>query len=265
MSGNVIGIAFGHQYILDTDVSSSHGGPNDGEYYPILWSSKAGASATTISGRIQQPGSFTVDLYGVNTCASAPQGLDYIGSDHTSSITGGDDFRLGYGPLPAGDSAIVATVTSSGGSTSEFSSCLDKDGQASSFTGSGVASTSPSIPVSSSGGTAADIASEHKARKVGHGTVTLICPPRTTGNCTGTITIKTTGRHPVTVLKHRFKIFPGFRDPIRLTVPAAVFAKLAHSHRLRVAATTVAHDGAKHQHHKTKHFKLTLIYEAARG
>jgi parallel beta-helix repeat protein len=262
MIGNTVGIALGHGYQFNTDVSSAHGGPNDGEYYPILFSNTADASSTTVTGRIQQPGSFTVDLYGVDGCGGSPQGNDYIGSEHTSSITGGDDFTLKFGPLGPGDGAIVATVTASSGSTSEFSQCLSKGKQANSFLGYGVTPASSSVPVTSGASATADIAAKHKTQgKVGHGTVTLTCPPRTTKACSGTLVIKTTSRHPTTIAKLRFKIDPGFRKPLRFTVPASVFTKLQRRHKLKVNATTTAHDGAKHPHHKTKRFTLTLVYK----
>jgi hypothetical protein len=262
MAGNTVGISLGHGYAFNTDVSSAHGGPNDSEYYPILFSNTADASGTTVTGRIQQPGSFTVDLYGVGGCGGSPQGEDFIGSQTTSSITGGDDFTLKFGPLPAGQGAIVATVTSSNGSTSEFSQCLSKGKQAASFLSYGVGPSSSTVPISSSSSAATDLATVAAKGKSGHGTLTLVCPPRTTGSCAGTLVTKTTSHHPVTLIRKRFKIPPGFVDPIAFTVPANLFKTLQHSHRLKVKATTTAHDGAKHPHHKTKTFKLTLLYTA---
>jgi hypothetical protein len=88
--------------------------------------------------------------------------------------------------------------------------------------------------------------------------VQLLCPPITTGSCTGTLVLATTGRRPVTLVRKHFKLAPGRGDTITFTLPASLLSRLERVHRIAAKATITAHDAAKHHHHKTTVTKLTL-------
>ena len=229
-----------------------------------------------ITGRIAQPGSVTVDLYTEASCqlqASFPgQGEDFLGSQMVSSVLGGTDFTLKFMPTPAGQHAISVTATASNGSTSEFSPCLNTDSKAPNLVGYGVMPASSTIPVSGSRTAAAATArASHDSAKAkangltGHGALVLLCPARTTRFCAGTVVIRSSDRRPVTMVRKNFKMKPGFAAQITLTLAANLFAKLKHARRVTVKACTTAHDGAKHPHHKTRKFRLRLVYAQAGG
>jgi hypothetical protein len=59
----------------------------------------------------------------------------------------------------------------------------------------------------------------------------------------------------------RFKLRPGYADPIRLKLKGTLLAKLKRMHRLRTLLTVFSHDGAERPHHK----HLTRILHLAYG
>ena len=185
-------------------------------------------------------------------------------------MRGTKEFTEKYAALPAGQGAITATVTAPDGSTSEFSPCLKINGYAPTFLENGVIPASSTVAVTSSAtkSTAADIAGAKKPGKkhskakppVGRGVLTLLCPPRTSGSCAGTLLITTTARHPVTIARRPFGMGAGLADAVSFTVPASPFAQLEHTRRMTVTATISAHDGAKRRHGKHATARLTLTY-----
>jgi FG-GAP repeat/Periplasmic copper-binding protein (NosD) len=264
MTGNALGIELGHDgYVYDTDVTKHNSGPNDYEYYPILLSTRSTHSRTEVTGRIEQPGTVTVDLYSEARCAlqseTPGQGAKLLGSTEVSSGLGGKEFTFSTARTAAGQNAITATATSSNGSTSEFSPCLITDSHAPGLLTYGVTPAPGTVAVTSSAAMALTAAARHK-QPVGHGRLWLLCPPKTKGRCTGTVLLRTTGWHPTTLQRTRFTIPAGFGDPIALSIPADVLANLKRHHKLTVKATISARDGAKHPHHKTTHRRITLVY-----
>jgi hypothetical protein len=238
--------------------------PNDSEIYPILASTSSKPSGTGVTGTIEQSETVTVDLYSDKSCAlqsdSPGQGEHFLGSRTVHSKLGTAFFSLTFAPTPAGQRAITATATGSDGSTSEFSPCLNTNSKAPSLVGYGVGPTSTMVPVTSSPAAAAETASAASAKKpVGRGTLVLLCPARTTGSCAGTVVVTTTGRHPTTLIRGRFKMKPGLAAQIRFTVSSSLFARIKKAKRMTVKANTTAHDGGRHPHHKTRNFKLKLV------
>ena len=267
---NANGILLGTDgFVIETDVSRTPGGPNDSEYYPILFSTTSSGGVTTVRGRIPQPGTVTVDLYSQARCPlpdhTPPQGADFLGSERLSSRLGGADFKLSFAPVAPGQDAITATATGSDGSTSQFSPCLKTDSRAAQFTDVGVDYEPGGIPIAPTTSNSPDIAraARHRAQPDGHGVLELLCPPITTRGCTGTVTIRTTSRHPVTIARMHFHMPGGFAFPVRLSLPVTLLAHLRRRHRMAVRVRIVAHDGAKHPHHKTRIFTDHLIYSSA--
>jgi hypothetical protein len=90
------------------------------------------------------------------------------------------------------------------------------------------------------------------------GVLRLLCPPKTTHYCAGTITVRTTGKHPVNVASIKFKLAPGQLGLITFSLSSSALKLLRQHHSMSVQVTTTAHDGAKHPHKKTTHQQLTL-------
>jgi hypothetical protein len=262
MSDNSLGIEFGTLgYVYDTDISKSPSGPNDLEYYPLLFSTNA-SSGTTVSGRIEQAGMVTVDLYSQKTCSlqseTPGQGDHYLGSTTVSSTFGGEAFTFTAAPVPSGDTAITATATAADGSTSEFSPCLYTDSHAPSLVGYGVTPALSTVAISAAtAASPSDVGSQSSAG-TGKGTLTLLCPPNTVGSCTGTVHVKTTGSHPKTITSASFTMSPGCAALVPIALSRSLFAALKKAH-LAADVTTTAHDRAKPRHTKTVTTKITLV------
>ena len=247
--------------------------PNDLLPWPLL-DSAARKSGTAIMGKWARPAiggsGYTLQLYAQASCphdsVTPGQGEAYLGSQPITSPFG--TLQMSFPATPSGDDAVTATVTAPDGSTSEFSPCLTLGHHARIFNNNGVVPTTSTIPVTATPGTAADASPSAATAKAkasrGHGTLILLCPPITTGYCKGALTLKTTGKHPFTIAQHSFKIKPGFAAGITFTLPTSLFAKLKHARRMPVKATTVARDGAKHPHHRTRTMRLELVYSAPR-
>jgi parallel beta-helix repeat protein len=260
MSGNPHGIEFGtFGYIYDTDVTKTQSGPNDLEYYPILFSTSSTPAGTTVSGRIEQPGTFAIDLYSQTHCGlqaeAEGQGEDYLGSTTVSSTPGGEDFSFTAAPAPSGQDAITATATASNGSTSEFSPCLITNSHAPTLLGYGVRPPTSTVPI-----TVTAAAAPRTAAATGKGTLWLLCPALTTGSCTGTAALKTTGTSPVTITKQHFTMAAGSAAKITVTLTGALLTQLESAHKLAVKITTTAKDAATPPGSQTHHQALTLTY-----
>lgn len=258
MTGNPHGIEFGTLgYVYDTDVTKTQSGPNDLEYYPILFSTSSTSAGTTVSGRIEQPGTVTVDLYSQTNCGlqaeAEGQGEHYLGSTTVSSTLGGEDFSFTAAAAASGQDAITATATAANGSTSEFSPCLITNSQAPTLLGYGVRPPSSTVPI-----TVTAAAARQAATATGKGTLWLLCPALTTGSCTGTAVIKTTGTKPATITKQGFTMAAGSAAKITVKITGAPLTQLESAHQLTVNLTTTAQDAATPPHSQTYHQALTL-------
>ena len=261
MSGNMLGINLGGGTFLYDNVS--HAGPNDYQPYPQL--TKIGAhGGLHVSGRLNGSPhrTYTIELYSQPSCAidsvTPGEGLHYLGR---RVLPTGAQFTLAFPAASPGQHAVTATATADDGSTSEFSPCLTIGHSARSFSKAGVTPTSSNVPITTTTKTARHAAAARKAAKTkttAHGIVQLLCPPITTGSCTGTLVLATTGRRPVTLVRKHFKLAPGRGDTITFTLPASLLSRLERVHRIAAKATITAHDAAKHHHHKTTVTKLTL-------
>jgi hypothetical protein len=266
MFGNDPGIAFGNNEGLTADYlynsltrgsSNPLASPNNLQPYPeLLQVSKHGSTvvidARLLVGVLHRHTAYTIDIYNdVTRCAQPSitpgQGNAWLGDTKvTTDGTGTAVFSLS---LPgAKGSVFTLTATAPDGSTSEFSPCLPRGQVAPSFVKSGVTIPAP-ITVSPAPGTARDAAAKAKQKpKPERAMLEIFCPPVTTGSCTGTVTLATAHRPPLTVLRRAFKLAPGQLDPITFTVPKGV--KLARASRVRITIT--AHDRAHHTRRTVK-------------
>jgi hypothetical protein len=90
------------------------------------------------------------------------------------------------------------------------------------------------------------------------GAFDVVCPPVTTGVCTGRIVIRRRAGHGK-LAALRFEAVPGSYQALRFELSAALSALLRRTHRIGLTATLAAHDGARHPHHKTRVERLTLV------
>ncbi|MGH9020351.1 MAG: hypothetical protein ACRDV0_04965, partial [Acidimicrobiales bacterium] len=153
MSGNVEGTVYGNgRFVLNHNAAVNAAGPNDLFAYPVLFSTQSTSAGTVVSGKIDDAGTVTVELYSQATCSPAGpiggEGYDYLGSQTVSSLLGDVAFTLTFPAVPAGQDAITATATSSNASTSEFSPCLLTDSEAHNLLGAGVVPETTTVPVS---------------------------------------------------------------------------------------------------------------------
>jgi hypothetical protein len=263
MTNDFWGITLGAGYVYEREITVNPRYPNDSEIYPILNATSSSRSGTVVSLTVEQPGTVTVELYSERSCelqASSPgEGEDYLGSRTVSSRLGSEYVTLKFVPTPSGQHAITATATGSDGSTSEFSPCLNTDSHAPTLDLAGVVPTEPTVPVTEPGGLAQDIATSAPGRTAGHGVVTLLCPAGTPRLCAGTFKLARTGHHGSTITKARFKMKPGLAAQIAITVHGSLLTKLKRAGHVAVVATTVAHDGARRPHHRTRVVKLKLV------
>ncbi len=261
MTGNTFGIEFANLgYVYDTDITKNPSGPNDLEYYPILQSTSSTPSGTTVTGRIEQAGSLTLDFYSQASCglqAESPgQGAMFLGSTTVSSTLGGEPFSFTGTAIASGQTAITATATASDGSTSEFSPCLLTDSHAPQLLGFGVRSPASTVPI-----TVTAAASRFSpAASSGKGTLWLLCPANTPGSCRGTEVIKTTGTTPTTVSSQTITIVAGSAAKIIVQVSGALLTQLESAHKLAVTLSTSAKDGATPPNSQTYQQALTLTY-----
>jgi hypothetical protein len=188
------------------------------------------------------------------------QGVHYVGS--TLVVPGAlGNFTASFPPAVAGDRAVTATATDSSANTSEFSPCLTIGHNAASFTATGVSVASSTIPVTITTGPARDLASTAAANKkplTGRGYLQIVCPPLTTGACTGAVALATTGHPTVLLVRKHFSLKPGQGETMSFNHPAGLLHPLQRTHRLGAKVAINAHDGAKHRHTKLTVTRLTL-------
>ncbi len=127
---DTVGIGLGYDYVTPNDAGDTDTGPNDFQNYPVLTSATSTGDSVTVSGRLNSTAntSFRVEFF-ANTEASSSgfgPGETYLGSGNvTTDGTGNTDFSITLPvSLPAGVS-VTSTATSSAGSTSEFSFCVE--------------------------------------------------------------------------------------------------------------------------------------------
>ncbi len=185
------------------------------------------------------------------------EGLHYLGR---RVLPTGIRFTLAFSAAPAGQHAVTATADD--GSTSEFSPCLTIGHNARSFSKSGVTSTSSTVAITTTTAAAVrDAAAGNRPAKhktTAHGSMVVLCPPITTGSCTGKLVLATTGRRATTLVRNHFKLAPGQGDTITFKLPANLLSRLERVLRIAAKATINAHDAAKHHNNKTTVTKLTL-------
>lgn len=260
MSGNLLGINLGGGTFLYEN--ASHPGPNDYQPYPQLYTIGAHAGLH-ITGRLNASPdrTYTIELYSQPSCAidsvTPGEGLHYLGRRVLPTRT---QFTLAFPAASPGQHAVTATATADDGSTSEFSPCLTIGHSARSFSQAGVTPTSSNVPITTTTKTARPAAARKaaKTKTTAHGVLQLLCPPLTTGSCTGMLVLATTGRRPVAFVRNHFKLAPGRGETITFTLPAGLLSRLERAHRLAAKATITAHDAAKHHNHKTTVTELTL-------
>ncbi|MEM7585968.1 MAG: hypothetical protein AAF560_21440 [Acidobacteriota bacterium] len=134
ISGNAIfgndglGIDLDDDGITTNDAGDLDTGSNDLHNFPVL--SVANAAARIITGTLDSNdgATHTIEVFANASCDASDngEGVTYLGSTTVTTIDGeAAAFTVtGTAGFSAGD-AITATATSPGGSTSEFSACLD--------------------------------------------------------------------------------------------------------------------------------------------
>jgi hypothetical protein len=273
MAGNTTqGITLGPDYIANGVNSPRVGLPNDGQVYPEIRSADRRAGGIDITGLYDEPSSgpfrlvhtVTVDLYGVSACREGPPPDEtFLGSQNLTVVLNENDFGLSFNPLPSTGTyrGVTATATSPDG-TSEYSPCFAIASQPASLTQAGVTPSSSSVAVTTATGGATQLPFTRAAQtKTGHGTLYLKCPVSAVKKCAGTYTLNLAGTNGRTITSGRFRIVPGYVQPIKLTITGPLLTKLRNNHRLSAVITTHAHDAAKHPHRATKRSRLTLVYE----
>ena len=127
---DTVGIGLGYDYVTPNDGGDADTGPNDFQNFPVLASATSTGDTVTIDGRLNSTAntSFRIEFF-ANTEASSSgfgPGELYLGSGNvTTDGTGNTDFSITLPvSLPAGVS-VTSTATSSAGSTSEFSFCVE--------------------------------------------------------------------------------------------------------------------------------------------
>ncbi len=277
MRGNTQGVTFGDGdgYLTDGSVTPDSTKPNDYQPYPRIFTA-GGTGATTITGRLPEPSeftgdTFTIDLYAMASCAGAPQGLAWVGSQQLAGSASASDFSLSFPALPAGDTAVTATATGSDGSTSEFSPCLGLGQSAPAFTGVGVVPGATKVLVSPTGVVAheftraigsrggASLLEFERTTRTGSGAMPLVCPQVTTGGCTGTLTISVKGKTEATA---PFSLAPGETGEIHFKLSPSKFGQLRLAKGLSSSASITATDGATPPDSKTTVTTVKLVYKA---
>ncbi len=282
MRGNARGITFQGVYDFD-GVNTPGSGPNGYQYYPQLIGAYTRDDGLLITGRLAGipalGGTYQVELYSQPSCesdfATPGEGEHYLGAQHLYAVAQpiphplGVLFSLHFPAAAAGDRAITATATAPDGSTSEFSPCLTIGHHSHSFKTVGVTPTAATIPVTimtttkSAKDAAIRVATVAKAKPTSkvtsaHGTLSLFCPPSTTGYCQGTFALGTSGKAGRQIAAGPFKILPGDVHAVTLTITGTLLATLGHAHRVRVVLKTTAHDGSKPPEHKNTTTRITL-------
>jgi hypothetical protein len=275
MVKNAEGTSLDSQYLEDGEFRPALADANDFQPYPLVFTARERGRQTKMTGRLTEPATFAgdafvVELYAMKTCSgNAAQGAASLGTTVVRTLLGSYDIALDFAAAPPGDSGVTATATGPDGSTSEFGPCLTLGTTAPSFAELGVTSPSKTIPVSTApAGSSDGLQRAHGARSRppaarrtrARGTVTLRCPPVTTGTCHGTVTLRTAGRHPARIAAVRFTLAAGLTATRSFTVPRTLLLTLEHRHRERATGTIAARDGARHPRHKTTIAHYTLIY-----
>lgn len=275
----------GGPYRYDT-LSTPSSGPNHYQPYPELLDVTSGSTVTVraqlVGGLAHAQDTYTIDLYAEGTpcvdSVSEGQAYEWLGSAHVRADGIGDvNVKLTtsrsraqhlHGPAFVLHPAFTVTATAADGSTSELSPCLTLGHRAASFTGSGVSPTSKTIPVTTAppagASHSAAAASARPAAKRARPTATLrlLCPPVTIRSCSGSFKLATTARHPITIVRRRFRLAPGQVGSFALAISGHTLASLKRFHRLRVLLTVDARDGGRHRHRKRTRARLTLVLKA---
>jgi hypothetical protein len=266
MIGNSQGIELGtNGYFYNPKSPDDATGPSGAELYPQIGTEQTTASATDVTGELQQSGTIEVDLYAQPSCASSGltpgQGEKFVGSQSISSLSGNVAFSFQYPALPTGMGAITMTATGSNGSTSEFSPCLDVNSSSPSLTGTGVVPTSTTVPVLP-GGSKSSIAPRLRrqlAPATGHATIELLCPGGAQSPCTGTALVVVPGTkfHDATLAQTSFSMPAGTVSPVAIMVGRDLYASLRKTRRLSTRLTTTASDASGSKVRKS--FTVTLV------
>jgi flagellar hook-length control protein FliK len=189
--------------------------------------------------------------------AEAPgQGATFIGSTTVSSTLGGEQFSFTGKAVASGQTAITATATASGGSTSEFSPCLLTNSHAPQLLGFGVRSPAATVPITVTAA-AAPFSPEASS---GKGSLWLLCPANTPVSCTGTEVIKTAGTSPTTISSEAITSVAGSAINVTFELTGALLSQLESAHKLAVTLFTSAKDGATPPNSQTYQQALTLTY-----
>lgn len=172
-------------------------------------------------------------------------------------------FTFAFPAARAGQHAVTLTATADDGGTSEFSPFLTIGHTARSFSNSGVTPTTNSVTMTTTtslppAGDRAATSRSARSKPTAHCILQILCPPITTGSCTGTLVLATTGQSAIAPVRKHFRLAPGQGDTITFTTPANFLSRLRHTHRLAAKAAITAYDAARHRDHKTTVTKPTL-------
>jgi hypothetical protein len=255
-------IAFGDVFL--SNALGRRSGPNHGQAYPDLFTARAGRSvhvtgALDFLAGVDARKRYRIDIYADGSCSRdsiAVGGADlWLGSTTaTTGLLGTAMFSLDVVTPPPGERAITATATGPDGSTSEVSTCLTIGHTAASFTKSGV-TTPGGITTGGGPASARDAAAAAAAAAAARpmtATLHLFCPPITTGSCTGTVTVASTGRSGRRIVRRSFALAPDELAGIPFRLPAAISTHLRHHQRPEVSVSITAHDAAHHTRRTAK-------------
>jgi hypothetical protein len=129
-SNEVLGINLGYDNVTPHDRVDADSGPNDLQNFPVLTSAATNGSEVEVAGRLggAAGAQFRTELFANDSCNrfGSGEGQLYLGSvDATTDGTAVAEYaaRFAVEEVPGG--SITATATSAGGSTSEFSLCVE--------------------------------------------------------------------------------------------------------------------------------------------
>lgn len=269
MTGNDAGIALGDGYVANGVTPSGTPVPNGDQQYPVVWSTASGASGVTVTGKMDQVGVFTLDVYSEAACPFHPgasQGETYLGSAIVTSALGNQSFSIDVPAATAGQDGITLTATSAGGDTSEFSPCLALNAKAPGLAAAGVAPASGTVPIGPGGRASASLRlaprlSSALATKGGRGSLDLLCPALAVTTCTGTMTLRAPTLSRSALATGHFTMAAGDGSAQSFFVSPTLLAAMKKHRRVRASLTTVASDAGGG--HSTTTTTVTLVYTAS--
>lgn len=243
--------------------AESFGGPNHFEPYPQLFSTTPRSRRRVeITGQLLgtvTPGDVRVDVYSLPQCSPAGSGdFHYLGSKYVRSGLLSTDFTLDINS--GGAQAFALTATSAAGDTSEISPCIKLGQNLNEFAHAGVVIQGASVTQTTSSA-ALDLAAAARATRkhvTYRGSLYLFCPPKTTGRCAGSITIRTTGRPSRLIAVISLRLKPDRTGATGFPIPASIAQTLAAGRTATILVTIKAHDSAKPAHRKTTQVRLAL-------